>query len=76
MAVHYFCRHCKNNVGSLSGWDADEQQLGFNQLSNEERKDMIEYDTQGHMHVKVICEECETTLKENPDYHSQESFIH
>ncbi|UTR12446.1 anti-sigma-F factor Fin family protein [Evansella sp. LMS18] len=76
MSVHYYCRHCQANLGTLSSWQADEQQLGFNRLSDEERKDMINYDSQGHLHVKVICEACETTLKDYPDYHANESFIH
>ncbi|ADU28345.1 anti-sigma-F factor Fin family protein [Evansella cellulosilytica] len=76
MAIHYYCRHCSKNVGTLSDWQANDEQLGFNQLTNEEKQEMIECNSQGHLQVKVICEDCEKTLQENPDYHAQESFIH
>jgi len=76
MAIHYYCRHCNGNVGSLSKWEADLDQLGLNELTYEERREMIDYDSQGNLHVKVICEECEHILKENPDYHAYESFLH
>lgn len=76
MAIHYYCRHCHGNVGKLSKWEADLDQLGLNDLSSEERKEMMSYDSQGNIHVKIICEECENTLRENPDYHAYESFLH
>ncbi|MDG5789984.1 anti-sigma-F factor Fin family protein [Evansella sp. AB-P1] len=76
MAIHYYCRHCSKSIGKLSDWEADDQMLGFNQLTDEDRKEMIECDSQGHIQVKVICEDCERTLQENPDYHAFESFIH
>ncbi|MBU9721996.1 MULTISPECIES: anti-sigma-F factor Fin family protein [Bacillaceae] len=76
MAIHYYCKHCRNSVGKISDYEADDHQLGFNQLSEEERQEMIEYDSQGHLQVKVICEECENTLRDNPDYHVYESFLH
>ncbi|SDZ66424.1 Protein of unknown function [Evansella caseinilytica] len=76
MAIHYYCRHCRKSVGKLSDWEADEERLGFHQLTSEERKDMIAFDSHGHRLVKVICEDCEKTLREHPDYHSLESFLH
>ncbi|MCD8509623.1 MAG: anti-sigma-F factor Fin family protein [Bacillus sp. (in: Bacteria)] len=76
MAIHYYCRHCSKNVGKLSSWQADVNELGFDQLSDQERSEMIEQDSQGHIQVKVICEDCENTLRENPDYHAYDSFLH
>ncbi|UCZ53311.1 anti-sigma-F factor Fin family protein [Bacillus shivajii] len=76
MAIHYYCRHCSQKVGTLSDWSADEEQLGFQQLTDEERKEMIEYDSKGHIQVKTICEDCEDTLRTNPDYHAYDSFLH
>lgn len=76
MAIHYYCRHCQKNIGTISKWEADLEQLGINTLTLEERTEMIDYDSQGNLHVKVICEECENILRDNPDYHENESFLH
>lgn len=76
MAIHYYCRHCQKNIGKLSRWEADLDQLGLNNLSAEERNEMVDYDSLGNLHVKVICEDCENILRENPDYHENESFLH
>ena len=43
------------------------EQLGFNQLNDEERQEMIVYDSTGDIHVKAICEDCHESLQRNPD---------
>ncbi|WP_096441136.1 anti-sigma-F factor Fin family protein [Alteribacter populi] len=75
MAIHYQCRHCRTKLGSLSDRAADSEQLGFHSLTEDEQHKMIRYDTKGDIHVDVICEDCEQTLAENPDYHQYESFL-
>ena len=75
MAIHYYCRHCQKNIGTISKWEADLEQLGINNLEDFNNKEKI-YDSQGNLHVKVICEECENILRDNPDYHENESFLH
>lgn len=75
MALHYNCRHCGVKVGSLDSVSLYSESLGFHQLSNEEREDMISYEQNGDIHVKTICEDCQEALDKNPDLHQYESFI-
>ncbi|MCR6108822.1 anti-sigma-F factor Fin family protein [Bacillus sp. A301a_S52] len=74
MAIHYYCRHCGHKVGTIEA-DVDGRQLGIEQLSDEDKQEMIDYDQQGHVHIKIICEDCERTLEKYPAYHEQESFL-
>lgn len=74
MPLHYYCRHCGVKIGSIekSVFCVD---LGFHHLTNEERKEMIEYLPNGDIHVKSICEDCQEALERNPDFHQYENFI-
>lgn len=75
MAIHYYCRHCMQNVGRIDS-SVDGGRLGLEQLSEEDKQDMVSQDDRGHVHIKTICEECERTLQDFPAYHEQESFLH
>ncbi|MDQ6420754.1 anti-sigma-F factor Fin family protein [Paenibacillus sp. LHD-117] len=67
MAVNYICRHCKTSMGSIDGSAITEQQLGFHFLTPEERSDIIAYDSNGNVTVKVVCDYCNEALSTNPD---------
>ena len=75
MALNYFCRHCGVQVGSINQMSVFSENLGFNHLSGHERQDMIDYQTNGDIHVKTICEDCQEALERNPDLHQYEKFI-
>lgn len=75
MALHYYCRHCGTNVGSINRISLFSESLGFHQLSDQERTEMIAYQSNGDIHVKTICEDCQEALERNPDLHQYESFI-
>lgn len=75
MTLHYFCRHCGIKVGSLEDFSLYSNQLGFHHLTNEERKDIIQYLPNGDIHVKIICEDCQEALERNPEYHGLDKFI-
>lgn len=75
MAIHYYCRHCHQKVGLIDS-NVDNRQLGIEQLNEQDKQEMIEYDNKGHVHIQTICEDCEQTLKQYPVYHEQESFLH
>lgn len=76
MALRYYCRHCGTNVGQINQQEMSYNRLGFNNLSLEERMDMLQYDPNGDLHVKVICEDCQESLERNPDYHALHTFLH
>jgi hypothetical protein len=75
MAINYVCRHCNHKVGKLEQQSASAKQLGFDHLNEQERLEMIDYQTNGDMTVKTICEDCQEALQRNPDYHQLETFI-
>ncbi|MEC2076597.1 anti-sigma-F factor Fin family protein [Metabacillus fastidiosus] len=75
MALHYYCRHCGVKVGSLDHVNLSSDHLGFNQLTNNERQEMISYEQNGDVHVKIICEDCQEALERNPDLHQYDNFI-
>ncbi|MRH44990.1 DUF2757 family protein [Aquibacillus halophilus] len=75
MAVIYKCNHCGNIVGQLDQQVIDSTTLGWNELSNEDRKEMIEYQSNGDIHIKTICEDCQESLENNPHYHELDYFI-
>ncbi|GGG24620.1 anti-sigma-F factor Fin family protein [Paenibacillus abyssi] len=67
MAVNYVCRHCKTGIGSLSGDAASEARLGFHFLTPEERSDIIAYNPNGDVTVKVVCDYCREAIEANPE---------
>ncbi|MCU9615285.1 anti-sigma-F factor Fin family protein [Caldibacillus lycopersici] len=76
MAVHYHCRHCGTTVGSLDNNNLYSEQLGFHKLSEDERQDMISYDSSGDIHVKCICEDCHESFAKNPLNYENDYIIH
>jgi len=75
MALHYHCRHCGVKVGSLDQMSLHSEKLGFNLLSDDERQDMISYQSNGDIEVKTICEDCHEALERNPDLHQYDNII-
>lgn len=76
MAIHYQCRYCGQKLGSLDEKSVHAEQLGFHILSDEERQEMISYDSEGNIHVKSICEDCHESLSKNPIYYEIDHIIH
>ena len=76
MALHYRCRHCGTKLGTLEAHTLTADQLGFTHLTDEERQEMIVYDSEGDMHVKAICDDCYETLQNNPEFYENDYIIH
>ncbi|WP_100011839.1 anti-sigma-F factor Fin [Lentibacillus sediminis] len=75
MSLIYTCRHCGHEIGKLDEPVIDTSMLGFDQLSSEDREQMIQYLENGDMEIQIICEDCQETLKSNPQYHELDFFI-
>ncbi|QFT87126.1 hypothetical protein FIU87_00340 [Bacillus sp. THAF10] len=75
MAIHYHCRHCGYKIGKIDAASVYTADLGFHQLSDTDRQEMISYQQNGDVHVKTICEDCQEALERNPSWHEQEQFI-
>lgn len=67
MAVNYVCRHCKTFVGRIDSQFVSEAQLGFDSLTPSERRDIIAYDSNGEITVRVICDYCREAMEMNPE---------
>lgn len=76
MAIYYYCRHCNVQVGKIEETLVSATQLGFDHLTAEEKKEMIDYDSDGNVYVKVICEDCQEALERNPLLHLYGNIIH
>ncbi|MBP2242587.1 hypothetical protein J2Z40_003163 [Cytobacillus eiseniae] len=75
MAIHYHCRHCGVNIGTLEDTAINTENLGFHLLNHTERQEMIAYDQSGDLRVKAICEDCQELLERNPDFHQHDFLI-
>lgn len=75
MAIVFECRHCLNTIGTVSQNDVTDAMLGIDQLSNQEQQEMIQYKGNGDMYIKSICEQCEETLGQHPEFHELNYFI-
>jgi hypothetical protein len=67
MAINYVCRHCRTFLGSIERSSTTEMQLGLHSLTPAERRDIIAYDSDGEVTVKVTCDYCKEALDNNPE---------
>ncbi|MGM1050369.1 Protein of unknown function [Paenibacillus uliginis N3/975] len=67
MAINYTCRHCRTFQGRIESSEISESQLGFDSLTPEERKDIIAYDFNGDVTVRVTCDHCREALETHPE---------
>lgn len=67
MAINYVCRHCRTFLGSINRSDITEVQLGLHSLTPAERRDIVAYDSDGEITVKVTCNYCKEALENNPE---------
>lgn len=67
MAINYICRHCRTFQGRIESNEITEAQLGFDSLTAEERRDIIAYDFNGEITVKVTCDHCKEALEAHPE---------
>ncbi|WP_438435228.1 anti-sigma-F factor Fin [Gorillibacterium sp. sgz500922] len=67
MTIQYVCRHCGSVIGVLDGGAVSESRLGLHFLTLAERRDIIAYNADGGMTVKVVCEFCREALEANPE---------
>ena len=75
MSIIYKCRHCEHVIGKIDQQVVDTSMLGWEQLSTEDKQDMIQYQSNGDIHIKSICEDCEDSLGRYPEYHELDYFI-
>lgn len=66
MKIHYYCERCGVEIAEIDV-PYDEAKLGFDCLTSEERKDIINKDLNGDaLHVKTVCDSCMEESDEEP----------
>lgn len=75
VAVYYGCRHCDKTLGVVTE-PVTHEELGLHTLTEEEQNDLLTLTEAGHLHVKVICEECYGAYEENPQLYESQHVIH
>lgn len=76
MALKYHCRHCGISLGTIDNMSVDSERLGLNMLTDEERMEIVTYESSGDIHIKTICEDCHESLVRNPEYYQNDYLIH
>lgn len=76
VAIIYICRHCHFLIGRLEEQGLSEIQLGFNQLTPEEREDIITNDAEGNRIVRITCESCQEVVDSDPERLLYPSLYH
>lgn len=75
MSIVYKCRHCGHVIGKLNQEIVSTTRLGLDELSSEEKKEMIQHQNNGDVYIQTICESCEESLGRHPQYHELDFFI-
>ncbi|WP_077329953.1 anti-sigma-F factor Fin family protein [Virgibacillus siamensis] len=75
MSIVYTCRHCGHMIGELDQHAVDASMLGLDRLSTRDKQEMVHYQANGDVHIQAICENCEESLGNNPQFHELDYFI-
>ena len=74
MTVRYRCRHCDTEIGTLP-FDGDEAIRKLHLFEVGEIDDYIDKNSQGETIVHSICEHCEESLRQYPDYYALKNWL-
>lgn len=74
MTVRYKCRHCEMEIATLP-FDADETIRKLHKFEVGEVDDYIEKGKDGETTVHCICEQCEDSLRQFPNYHALNKWL-
>jgi hypothetical protein len=59
MKIYYTCEFCGENIDMIEVEAVDERRFGFDCLTAQERRDIINLDEKANaMHVKSLCDSC------------------
>lgn len=65
--IKYICKFCGQYIGEVNHRDFYDYNLGFDFLTISEMENIITYELNGDMLVKIICEYCQEALEKNPE---------
>ncbi|MFD1204487.1 MULTISPECIES: anti-sigma-F factor Fin [Sporosarcina] len=75
MSIRYACRHCNTEIGNIP-FESVKDVINDLKKSDEGQGDhFLEYDQDGSMTVKCICEQCEQSLRMFPNYYALKKWL-
>ena len=74
MPVRYLCRHCKVEIGTLP-FEAEETIKKLHLFEIGEIDDYLEKNERGETTIHSICEHCEDSLRQFPDYYALKKWL-
>ncbi|WP_228548410.1 anti-sigma-F factor Fin [Sporosarcina obsidiansis] len=75
MVIRYSCNHCDTEIGSIPFEAAKETIRKIETLDEGEKRSFLSVDHDGGLHIRCICEHCEQSLKEFPDYYTLKKWL-
>lgn len=75
MGIRYTCRHCDSEIGTIPFDSVRETVLYLQQLDEHEEEQFLVYEKDGNLTVRCICEHCEQSLRNFPDYYSLQKWL-
>ena len=74
MPIRYRCRHCTAEMGSLP-FDAEKTIHKLHLFEIGEMDEFVEKNARGETIVHSICEHCEQSLRQFPDYYALKKWL-
>ena len=74
MTVRYRCRHCKAVLGTLP-IETEEAIQKLHQFEVGEIEEFIERQPNGETTVHCICEQCEASMRQFPNYYALKNWL-
>ncbi|MGM9987004.1 MAG: anti-sigma-F factor Fin [Bacillaceae bacterium] len=75
MSIRYYCRYCGSLLGTIQHEHINEISIVLEQLSDDEKKEILSFSKDGNILIKTVCENCEQTLDGNPNYYEYDTFL-
>lgn len=69
MSIRYTCRHCHTEMGSIPFESAKELIERLHEMEAREGEQFVIQEDSGNWNVRCICEQCEASLRQFPDYY-------
>lgn len=68
MKILYYCHNCGDFIDELSVDQVDDQKLGFDLLTEDEKQDIIKWSKSGNMlYVGSVCDNCYQDITNRSD---------
>ena len=73
--ITYRCNHCQTEIGSIPFASVEETIRDLQRTDELQKERFVHATHQGGIEVRCICETCESSLREFPDYYTVEKWL-